>query len=126
MKTPDLGAGQLKVLKTLWSLGGGTVAEVRAAYGKEQGGELAYTTVMTVLGKLAEKGLVKVDKDREPFVYRPAKRRDAVLRERLQEFVASVFDGNPEALLLHLLETEALSADDLHRIEKKLREKEGR
>jgi BlaI family penicillinase repressor len=119
-----IGAGQLKVLKALWRLKGGTVAEVRAAHASDQGETLAYTTVMTVLGKLVEKGLVQVDKTREPYLYKPLRRPDAVLKDRLRQFVATVFDGKPEALVLHLVETEALSAEDLRRIERKLRAKE--
>ncbi len=54
---PELTNAELRVIKALWQVGTGTVAEVRGALG-ERGKELAYTTVMTLLGRLATKGAV--------------------------------------------------------------------
>ena len=110
-------------MKALWQLGHGSVAEVRAELGT-RGQELAYTTVMTLLGRLAAKGAVVVDKAREPFVYRAAHRRESVLRERLRAFVRDVFDGQADSLVLRLVEDEALSPAELREIEKKIAEKE--
>jgi hypothetical protein len=73
-RCPDLTPAELRVMKALWQLGRSSVAEVRAELGA-RGQQLAYTTVMTLLGRLATKGAVIVDKMREPFLYRPAHRR---------------------------------------------------
>ena len=110
-------------MKALWEVGTGTVAEVRAELGK-RGQELAYTTVMTLLGRLATKRAVVVDKAREPFVYRPAHRRESVLRDRLREFVREVFDGQASSLVLNLVEDESLSREDLRAIERTIAEAE--
>jgi len=110
-------------MKALWDVGTGTVAEVRAELGK-RGQELAYTTVMTLLGRLATKRAVVVDKTREPFVYRPVHRRESVLRDRLREFVREVFDGQAESLVLNLVEDESLSRAELRAIERKIAEAE--
>jgi predicted transcriptional regulator len=123
MSTPDLSPGELRVMKALWAVEQGTVAEVRAELAR-RGQELAYTTVMTLLGRLATKGAVIVDKDREPFVYKAAHRRENVLRDRLRDFVREVFDGKADSLVLNLIEDENLSADDLRAIEKKIAEAE--
>jgi BlaI family transcriptional regulator, penicillinase repressor len=117
---PDLTPAEFDVMKALWRRRAGTVAEVRAALA-EAGIAQAYTTVMTLLGRLADKDAVKVDRDRQPFVYRPALRRDTVLRARLGSFLREVFDGEAEELVLHLVEDEALSPDELRRIQRKLR-----
>jgi len=121
--TPDLTNAELRVLKALWQLERGTVAEVRAELGK-RGQDLAYTTVMTLLGRLATKGAVLVDKEREPFVYAPAQRKESVLRDRLREFVREVFDGQADSLVLNLVEDETLSRAELRAIEKKIAEAE--
>ncbi|MBL9012779.1 MAG: BlaI/MecI/CopY family transcriptional regulator [Myxococcales bacterium] len=121
--TPDLTNAELRVLKALWQLERGTVAEVRGELGK-RGQELAYTTVMTLLGRLAAKGAVLVDKEREPFVYAPAQRKESVLRDRLREFVREVFDGQADSLVLNLVEDETLSRAELRAIEKKIAEAE--
>ena len=122
-RCPDLTAAELRVMKALWELGRGSVAEVRAKLAT-RGHEVAYTTVMTLLGRLAAKQAVAVDKTREPFVYKPAHRRESVLRERLREFVHEVFDGKADSLVLRLVEDETLSRADLQRIEKMIADAE--
>ena len=57
---------------------------------------------------------------REPFVYKPAHRRESVLRERLREFVRDVFDGRADSLVLRLVEDETLTPAELREIEKKI------
>ena len=122
MKTlPDLTPAEFDVMKVLWHLSRGTVAEVRAEHARQFASDLAYTTVMTLLGRLAAKGAVKVDKARQPFVYKPALKRESIVRERLRDFLDSCFDGEAESLVLHLVEDETLSLDELRRIQKKLR-----
>jgi BlaI family transcriptional regulator, penicillinase repressor len=79
---------------------------------------------MTLLGRLAAKNAVVVDKAREPFVYRPAFRRESVLRERLREFVRDVFDGQADSLVLRLVEDESLTREELREIERKIAEAE--
>jgi len=110
-------------MKALWAVGSGSVAEVRAEL-QSRGNELAYTTVMTLLGRLAAKNAVLVDKAREPFLYRPAFRRENVLAERLREFVRDVFDGQADSLVMRLVEDESLTPEQLREIERKIAEVE--
>jgi len=112
-------------MKALWDLGPSSVAEVRAELAT-RGNDLAYTTVMTLLGRLAAKSALVVDKAREPFVYKPAFRRESVLRERLRDFVKEVFDGRADSLVLGLVEDESLSREELRSIEKKIDEAEAK
>ncbi len=118
-RCPDMTPAELRVMKALWELGKGSVAEVRAEM-SHRGNELAYTTVMTLLGRLAAKNALVVDKVREPFVYRPAFRRESVLRDRLREFVRDVFDGQADSLVLRLVEDETLTREELREIERKI------
>src|SRR5215475_4696993 len=122
-RSPDLTSAELRVMKALWEVGTGTVADVRSALGR-RGQELAYTTVMTLLGRLAAKRAVMVDRTREPFVYRAVHRRESVLRDRLREFVREVFDGQAGSLVLNLVEDESLSRAELRAIERKIAEAE--
>ncbi|MFT3692012.1 MAG: BlaI/MecI/CopY family transcriptional regulator [Kofleriaceae bacterium] len=114
---------ELRVMKALWELGQGSVGDVRTEL-TTRGNELAYTTVMTLLGRLAAKNAVVVDKAREPFVYKPAFRRESVLRDRLRDFVKEVFDGRADSLVLGLVEDESLTREELRSIEKKIDEAE--
>ncbi|MBA3817517.1 MAG: BlaI/MecI/CopY family transcriptional regulator [Deltaproteobacteria bacterium] len=118
-RSPDLTAAELRVLKALWEVTRGTVADVRAELAR-RGQELAYTTVMTLLGRLASKGAVLVDKEREPFLYRAAHRRELVLRDRLREFVREVFDGKADSLVLNLVDDQVLTRATLEAIEARI------
>lgn len=119
---PEMTPAEFDVMKLLWRLRKGTVADVRGEHARTYQRDLAYTTVMTLLSRLAQKGAVKVDRSRQPFVYRPAFRRESVIRERLKQFVADVFDGQADSLVLHLVEDESLTVEELRRIQRKLRE----
>lgn len=109
-------------MKALWRLRRGTVAEVRTAYSDLHGRDLAYTTVLTLLGRLEAKGAVHVDKAREPYLYKPAHKEEATLRDRLRQFVETVFDGRVEDVVCQLLDSGALTDEELGRIEQTLRE----
>ncbi len=119
----DLTAAELRVLKALWAVDQGTVADVRTELAC-RGQDLAYTTVMTLLGRLAGKAAVLVDRAREPFVYRAAQRRESVLGDRLREFVREVFDGEAGSLVLNLVETDSLTKEDLRAIERRIADAE--
>jgi BlaI family penicillinase repressor len=118
-RCPELTPAEFNLMKVMWRLRRATVAEARAALA-EKGDELAYTTVMTLLGRLAAKGALIVDREREPYLYKPAFRRESVLRERLKGFLADVFDGEASSMVLHLVDSEHLSLDELRAIEKKV------
>lgn len=119
MSCPDLSPAELRVMKALWALERGSVADVRAELAR-RGHELAYTTVMTLLGRLATKGAAKVCREREPYLYHPAHRRESVLRARLRDFVRDVFDGEAQSLVLNLVEDSTLSRAELREIERKI------
>ncbi|HXG34009.1 MAG TPA: BlaI/MecI/CopY family transcriptional regulator [Bryobacteraceae bacterium] len=88
---------ELECLKALWLLGEGTVKDVRAALAP--GRDLAYTTVMTLLDRLARKGAVTRRKEGRAFVYSPAVSREVVRRAAVQELVSSLFGGSEDELL---------------------------
>ena len=87
---------EMLCLKALWSLGEGNVSEVRGAVAESK--PLAYTTIMTVLERLAKKNVVSRRKVGRAFVYTPRITRDAMRRLALKEFVDSYFDGSEEKL----------------------------
>lgn len=119
-RAPELTPAEFNVMKALWHLDRATVAETRAELMRRGGGEPAYTTVMTLLGRLATKGAVIVDREREPFVYKPAFARASILKERLRVFLDDVFDGEAQAMVLGLVEDESLTLDELKEIEKRI------
>ena len=111
---PKLSPAEFELMKLLWKLERATVAEVREAHrASHPNGELAYTTVMTLLGRLVDKEAARVEKDKQPFRYRPAVRRMTILRERLRDFVSTTFDDDAAALVAQLVETDALTVGAL-------------
>lgn len=123
-KPPEMTPAEFELMKILWRLRSGTVAEVREELERASGTELAYTTVMTLLGRLAAKGALRVDKRRQPFVYQPTCRRESVLKHRLRDFLDTVFEGDADALVLQLVADDNLSVDELRRIERLIEDDE--
>jgi predicted transcriptional regulator len=91
---------ELLCLNALWSRGQGNVKEVRELVAPSR--SLAYTTVMTVLDRLARRGIVTRSKAGRAFVYAPAVSRDAMRRLALKEFLDSYFDSSEHQLVQFL------------------------
>lgn len=121
---PHITAAELEIMKVIWNLGQATVRQTLDALPAGGHGRPAYTTVMTLMKQLADKGALEVERSREPYLYKPAVRREAVLGHRVLQLLQSVFDGQAEELVLHLVEEADLSAEDLRRIEAKIRKRE--
>lgn len=105
---------ELEILKILWERGPMRVREVRDALAEVR--DLAYTSVMTVMSIMAEKGSVKRTKHKNSYVYRAAVRRDTTNRRMLHDFVNRVFEGSTTAAMLQLLETSDLDETERERI----------
>lgn len=123
-KEPHVTAAELKILKIIWAVGQGTVRDVKDALSADAGEKPAYTTVMTLMNQLAAKGVLNVDRTRQPFIYSAAVRRDQVIGQRIKQFVQQVFDGQAGELVLRLVEEMDISAEDLKRIEAKIESRE--
>ena len=122
--TPHITGAELKIMKILWRDGPKNVRQVKEKLAAEGAEEPAYTTVMTMMKQLAEKGALTVDRERQPFVYTSAVGRSHVMRQRVTQFLETVFDGQAADLVLHLAEDTDLSSEDLRRIEEKIGQRE--
>lgn len=92
-----LGALQARILRTLSKRGPSSVREVADALK----GRLAYTTVMTVLGRLYEKGLVGREQHGKGYVYTP-RYTEAQLRDRMAKYlVDEIVDDFGDVALAH-------------------------
>ncbi len=106
-----LGETEMEVLHHVWDLGEATVADVRARILDDR--EVAYTTIMTVLKNLTEKGFLQYHKEGRSYVYSPARPPDEVRHSLVGELVRKVFKGSPVSLMQTLVERENLSDDEL-------------
>ena len=108
-------------MKVVWRRDEATVREVYEALRETR--LIAYTTVMTMMGILQEKGYLTKVAEEKAHVYRPAKPRQEVLGGMVREFLDRVFDGASDALLVHLARDNKLSVKQ-KRIVKQLLEDE--
>jgi BlaI family penicillinase repressor len=116
-----LGDRELDVMAVLWELGSGTVAEVR----ERLPADLAYTTVLTILRNLEEKGFVSHDAEGRAHRYFPRVARQAARKTALARLVDKLFHGSPDLLLAQLVADRNLSAADLRRLRKRLAQEPG-
>lgn len=91
---------ELECLKSLWALGQGSVRDVQEQLTPQR--QLAYTTVMTVMDRLARRGCVRRVKTGRSFVYTPLLTLDAVRRLAVHDLVHTLFDGSEESLREYL------------------------
>jgi BlaI family transcriptional regulator, penicillinase repressor len=105
---------ELDVMGVLWEQGAATVAEVREALRDD----LAYTTVLTILRTLEEKGYVAHDEEGRAHRYRPLVEKNKAEKSAVSKLVKKLFKGSPELLLTQLVADRKLTADDLKRMRK--------
>jgi predicted transcriptional regulator len=114
------GERELDVIGVLWALGSGTVAEVR----DELPVPLAYTTVLTILRNLEEKGFVSHEAEGRAHRYFPRVAKREARTTLVGRLVEKLFHGSAEQLLVHLVQDRKLTTDDLQRIQRTLRSDE--
>lgn len=105
-------ARELDVMAVLWDRGPCTVADVREALDDD----LAYTTVLTVLRILEDKGYVAHDAEGRAHRYRPLVERGDAGASALARLRKRLFPGSPELLFTRLVEDEDLTEEDLRRM----------
>jgi BlaI family penicillinase repressor len=107
---PTLTPQELTIMKVVWTLGTATVRDVYEHLRARR--TIAYTTVLTMMKILEEKGYVRKTREDRAFVYRPARPRQQVIESMVREFVDRVFDGASRPMLLHLVKQTRLSDKD--------------
>src|SRR5262245_37360034 len=106
-------------MSVLWDIESGTVADVR----ERLPDDLAYTTVLTVLRILEQKGYVGHTDEGRTHRYRPLVRREVAVRSALRRLAEKVFDGSSELLLTQLVSDKNLTAEELRRLSRLLKER---
>ena len=104
----------MEVLHLVWEFGEATVKDVQERILKSR--KVAYTTIMTVMKNLADKGYLKYRKDGVTYVYSPAKEPDSVRFNLVTDLIKKVFKGSPKQLVQTLVEGENLSEKEMKEI----------
>lgn len=122
-RKPQLASLQLAIMRILWQKVEATVADVRDALADE-GRELAYTTVATMLAKMERKGQVAHRAEGKAFVFQPLLRQDQVSRSMVADLAQRLFGGDVTLMVSHLLDGCELSQGELARLKALIRKKE--
>ena len=117
-KSKSLTDGELRLMNVLWVKERATVKEVVAAL--PGAGRPAYSTVLTMLRILEDKGYARHEKRGRAFVYVPVLGRDQARRSAIQRLVTQLFDDSPGSLLLNVIEHDDVDEKELARLRKRL------
>lgn len=112
----EIGAAELDVLKALWDEGPGTVRDMMKRLHK-RGRKVAYTTVLTFLTRLEQKGYVASNKSEQAYVYRAVVARERVVGSRLRTLIDQLYDGEAGSLALHLMQTEKFTPEEISHLQ---------
>jgi predicted transcriptional regulator len=114
---------QLAILRILWHRGRATAAEITEALRPER--QLAQSTVATILSRLEKRGVLSHELRARQFVYHPRISQPETERSMVAELTERLFDGDPAALVSHLLTGNQFSRADLERVKAMIAEHQG-
>jgi len=119
-KSPTLTDGEHRIMEVLWKKGSATVAEVAEELAGKDGS--AYTTVLTMMGIMRDKGYLSCRKDGRAHVFTPRVNRQAAARKAVHQLLAKFFAGSPGELVLSFLRDEELTPQELDELKRKIRD----
>lgn len=104
---PTLGETEMEFLQHVWDLGHATVGDVHQRVLATR--TVAYTTVMTVLKRLAKKGFLECDTDGTAYVYHAARNPEDVRADLVRGLLDKAFGGSRRALVQTLVRAEPMT-----------------
>ncbi len=119
-QSATLTEAELRIMDVLWRKGSGTVQQVLDWLPAA----LAYNSVLTTIRTLEKKGQVRHVKDGRAHVYEPVIGRQEATRSEIRHLVGRFFRNSHEALVLNILQDEAIDANQLKRLREMLEPRE--
>lgn len=117
-KTNTLTNAEHRIMEVVWARGSATVADVvEALNGKD-----AYTTILTLMRILKEKGYLSTRKEGRAHVFTPKVDRETAARKAVHQLLSKFFFGSPQELVLSFLREEELTPEELETIKQKIME----
>ena len=105
-----MGETEMEILQLVWERGESTVADIQEEIMKQR--KVAYTTVMTIMKNLADKGYLTYRKEGLTYIYSPKKAAEDVKSSLLEAILDKVFKGSPTDLVQTLVKREELSENE--------------
>ena len=119
-KSSNLTDAELRLMEVLWQQGAATVSGVVDKLPKSI--PLAYSTVLTTLRILENKGYLRHSKEGRAFVYRPIVGRQQARENAITHLLRRFFENSPELLMLNLIQGKKIDARELARLRKRIEE----
>lgn len=113
-KSNTLTEAELRLMKLLWARGESAVSDLVAAM--PEGEALAYTSVLTTVRILEQKGYVRHRQEGRAFLYSPCIEEREASRSEIRHMMQRFFGNSRERLLLSLLGDEEIDAEELRRL----------
>ena len=113
---------ELEIMHVVWDLEGGTVRQVHEILNQQR--PLAYTTEMTMMNILEEKGHLTRRKEGRAYCYEPVRPKSQVISGMVDDFVGRVFEGSAAPLVVSLVKEKKISKKDLDEIARMIKETE--
>lgn len=120
--TGRLTEGELEIMQVIWDKKTCTVRQVYEALRERK--QVAYTTVMTMMKILEEKGHLTRERRDRAYLYRPAQPKSRVISKLVNDFLVRVFEGSAKPLVLNLVREKKLSDKDLEEISRIIKQQE--
>lgn len=114
---------ELEILKILWDESPLLVRDVRAQLEEQANRPLAHSSVITMLNIMHRKGYLRRRKEGKSFWFSPRVEKNSVSGGMMNDLASRLFDGSPSAMVLNLLETADLDADELAEIRRMITRK---
>lgn len=123
MQSQNLGPLEKDILTVVWKQQHSTVNSVLSQLTKQKQ-HLAYTTVMTIMSRLVDKGVLRREKDGRSYVYRPAEHKHNFMRTLIHNTLASLVNRfGEDAITAFLEEAQELSQADRKKYLKQLKKR---
>jgi BlaI family transcriptional regulator, penicillinase repressor len=122
-KSPTLTDAEHRIMEIVWKRGSASVADVADALEGKDG--TAYTTILTMMRILREKGYLTCRKLGRAHIFSAKVDRATAARKAVQQLLRKFFAGSAGELVLSFLREEEISPEELDELKEKIREAEG-
>ena len=107
---------ELEIMRVVWERGEVSAKEIQEALP----GERHYNSILTIIRVLERKGHLTHRAEGKAHIYRAKAKQEKAQRHVLRHLIEQVFGGSAAAMVLHLVETGDLSAEDLQEVRQKV------
>ncbi len=114
---------ELEILKILWDDSPSLVRDVRARLDSQADRSLAHSSVITMLNIMFEKGFLRRRKEGKSFLFWPRVKKENIAVGIVGDVLSRMFDGDPAAMVMNLIDTADLNADEFAEIKKLIAQK---